>query len=66
MINFKPVFSAEMSGIVLCSGWYKKYIAGKVPEIGNWSFQWVGEEKGKEQRKKQYRAVLDLKLLKKC
>lgn len=52
MINFQPVFSTEMSGIVLCPGWYKKYIAGKVPEIGNWSFQQVGKEKGKEQRKK--------------
>ena len=52
MSNFKPASSTKMSGIVLCPGWYKKYTAEKVPEIGNWTFQWVGKEKGKEQKKK--------------
>jgi len=64
MISFKPVSSTKMSGIVRCPGQYKKYIAEKFPEIGNWTFQGVEKEKGKEQRKKQYRTVLYLKLLK--
>ena len=54
----------KISGIVLCPGWYRKYVPEKVPEIGNWTSQWVQKEKGKEQRKKkQYRTVLYLKLL---
>jgi hypothetical protein len=24
-----------------------KNAAGKIPEIGGWSFQWLGEERGK-------------------
>ena len=52
MINFKPISSMKMSGIVLCPGWYRKYVPEKVPEIGNWTSQWVQKEKGKEQRKK--------------
>lgn len=41
-----------MSGIVLCPEGYKMYIAGKVPEFGDLSFQWMGKGDGKEQRQR--------------
>lgn len=63
-INVKPILSTETSGIGLCPGGFKTYIARKVPEIGDWSFEWVGKGKSKGKEKEQYRAVLDLKLLK--
>lgn len=63
MVHLKPVFSTYMAGIVLRPGRHKKYIAGKVPEIGDWKCRWVGKGKGEEQTQRTCRAALGFKVL---
>ena len=66
MIKRKPVFRIQMSATGPCLGEYIKNMAAKVMETGYWSFQWVGEEKGEEERQRTIQSCPRSQIAQKC
>lgn len=66
MIKRKPVFRIQMSATGPCLGEYIKNMAAKVVETGYWSFQWVGKEKGEEERQRTTQSCPRSQIAQKC